>query len=68
MADAAVLAAYSRGEITALELRVRMDGATYGEVLRDLSEHDLPLPRASTVGRGASLEQARAWLFPSRAE
>lgn len=64
MADLTALSAYSRGEITALDLRRRLDGATYGEVLDGLSEHRLPLPRAPTTGREAELEQARAWLFP----
>ena len=40
MADDPALAAYSRGEMTALELRRRLDGATYGEVLRALGEQD----------------------------
>ena len=58
------LAAYSRGEMTALELRRRLHDATYGEVLRLLSEHGLPLPRAPVAGREAHLERAREWMFP----
>jgi len=55
-----VLAAYSRGEMTAIELRRRLDGATYGEVLRLLSEADLPLPRAPVAGREEQIARARA--------
>ena len=65
--DERALEAYSRGEMTALELRRRLHGASYGEVLRLLSEADLPLPRASVVGREAQIQQAREWMFPKRA-
>ena len=65
-ADAA-LEAFSRGDMTALELRRRLDGATFGDVLRRLGERSLSLPRAPVVGREASLARARAWLFPSHA-
>lgn len=58
------LAAYSRGEITAIDLRRRLDDASYGEVLRLLGERRLPLPRAPTAGREAEIERARRWLFP----
>jgi hypothetical protein len=40
------LESYSHGKMTALELRRRLGGATYGEVLQLLSEAELPLPRA----------------------
>lgn len=59
--------AYSKGEMTAIELRRRLGGATYGEILLLLSERGLPLPRASTVGREEQLARARAWLFPNHA-
>ena len=62
------LAAYSRGEMTALELRRRLGGATYGDVLRLLSEAELPLPRAPEHGREDQIKRARAWMFPPRAE
>jgi hypothetical protein len=68
METKAALEAYSRGDITAIELRHRLGGATYGEVLRLLSEHDLPLPRAPIAGREQDLDRARAWLFPKHAE
>ena len=61
--DAAL--AFSRGEMTALELRRRLGGATYGAVLAMLGEPGLPLPRAPTAGREADLAKARAWLFPA---
>jgi hypothetical protein len=58
------LQAYSRGEMTALELRRRLGGATYGEVLNLLSQDGLPLPRASTAGREEQIKRARSWMFP----
>ncbi len=61
------LEAYSRGEMTALELRRRLGGATYGEVLMLLGEADLPLPRASVEGREEQIRRAREWLFPKHA-
>jgi hypothetical protein len=60
----AALEAYSRGDMAAVELRRRLGGASYGDVLRLLSEAELPLPRASEAGRQESLERARAWMFP----
>ncbi len=58
------LEAYSRGDMTALELRRRLDGATYGDILRLLSEEGLPLPRAPIAGREDQISRARAWMFP----
>jgi hypothetical protein len=58
------LEAYSRGEMTAIELRRRLGGASYGDVLRLLSEEGLPLPRAPVAGREAQIARARAWMFP----
>ncbi len=68
METKASLEAYSRGDMTAIELRQRLGGATYGEVLGLLSEHNLPLPRAPVAGREQDIERARAWLFPKHAE
>jgi len=62
--DFQALAAYSRGEMTAIDLRRRLGGIGYGEVLRLLSEQNLPLPRAPTAGREADIARARAWMFP----
>jgi hypothetical protein len=61
--ESEALAAYSRGEMTAIGLRRRL-GATYGDVLRLLSEAGLPLPRAPTAGREAQRALARKWMFP----
>ena len=58
------LEAYSSGVMTAIELRRRLGDASYGDVLRLLSEANLPLPRASTKGREEQLKRARAWMFP----
>jgi hypothetical protein len=37
---------YSKGKITAIDLRRRFGGATYGDVFRLLAEEGLPLPQA----------------------
>jgi hypothetical protein len=62
--DRQALEAYSRGDMTALELRRRLDGATYGDVLRLLSEQNLPLPRAPVAGREEQIRRAHSWMFP----
>jgi hypothetical protein len=59
-----ILEAYSRGAMTALEVRRRLGGATYGELLERLKEADLPLPRAPTAGREEQIARARQWMFP----
>lgn len=56
---------YSAGKVTAIDLRRRLGGATYGEVLRLLGAENLPLPRAPQQGREEQLERARRWLFPT---
>lgn len=58
------LKAYSRGEISAIDLRRRLGGIGYGDILRLLADAHLPLPRIPTAGREAHLDQARRWLFP----
>ena len=65
--DRKKLEAFSRGEMTAIELRRRLGDATYGEVLLLLSEAGLPLPRAPIAGREDQIDRAHAWMFPSRA-
>jgi hypothetical protein len=59
------LRGYSQGAVTAIDLRRRLGGATYGEVLSLLGAENLPLPRAPVHGRGEQLERARRWLFPT---
>jgi hypothetical protein len=61
------LRAYSDGRMTALELRRRLGGVGYGDVLRLLSDADLPLPRAPVAGREEAIARARAWMFPKHA-
>jgi hypothetical protein len=61
------LEAYSRGDMTAIELRRRLGGVSYGDVLRLLSEEGLPLPRAPVAGREEQIKRARAWMFPKHA-
>jgi hypothetical protein len=58
------LEAFSRGQMTAIELRRRLGDASYGDVLRLLSEQELPLPRAPVAGREEQLKRAREWMFP----
>ncbi len=58
------LEAYSRGQMTAIELRRRLGGVGYGDVLRLLGEAGLPLPRAPVAGREETIARARAWMFP----
>lgn len=62
--DRRALEAYSRGTMSALELRRRLRDATYGEVLALLRREKLPLPRAPIEGREAQIARARSWLFP----
>jgi hypothetical protein len=66
-AERQALKLFSEGGMTAIELRRRLGGATYGEVLRLLSEAELPLPRAPVAGREEDLQRAREWLFPKSA-
>jgi hypothetical protein len=40
------LRGYSQGTVSALDLRRRLDNATYGEVLVLLGAENLPLPQA----------------------
>ncbi len=54
---------YSRGEMSAIDLRTQLDGATFGEILILLGEHDIPLPVASREGREDRLALAQEWLF-----
>jgi hypothetical protein len=63
-----VLEAFSRGEMTALDLRRRLGGATYGEVLSLLSELELPLPRAPEKGREEQISRAHSWMFPKHGQ
>jgi hypothetical protein len=58
------LKAFSQGEMSAIELRRRLGGATYGEILLLLSENELPLPHAPESGREEQISRARSWMFP----
>lgn len=62
--EKSALEAFSRGAMTAVELRRRLGNASYGDVLRLLSEASLPLPRAPVAGREAQIARAREWMFP----
>jgi hypothetical protein len=62
-----LLERYSRAEISAVELRRALGGISFGDVLIELANHDLPLPRAPRAGREQRIAAARALLFPSAA-
>jgi hypothetical protein len=64
MTETEALQAFSRGEMTAIALRRRLGGATFGEVLERLWAANLPLPRAPIEGREENIARARAWMFP----
>jgi len=59
-----LLQGFSRGEISALDVRRHMDNATYGDVLIAMGAADLPLPVASQKGREERIALAKRWLFP----
>ena len=63
---AGLLRRYSNGEISAVELRRELGGISYGDLLTELAERDLPLPRASQAGREERIAEARKLLFPRR--
>lgn len=63
----ALLERYSEGQISAIELRRRLGGITFGDVLIELAKRDLPLPRAPEAGRRQRIAAARALLFPKAA-
>ena len=62
-----LLTRYSEGRISAIELRCALGRITYGDVLTQLAEHSLPLPRAPEAGRQERIAAARALLFPKAA-
>jgi hypothetical protein len=55
--------AYSRCEMTAIDLRRKYGDATYGDIILWLAELGLPLPRASQAGREEQIAHARGWMF-----
>ncbi len=57
---------YSRAGISAVELRHALGDISYADVIIELAKRDLPLPRASQVGREEQIARAEAWLFPKR--
>jgi len=63
MEIAALLERFSRAEISAVELRRSLGGLTYGDVLRELAQRGLPLPRAPQAGREERIATAHMWLF-----
>lgn len=60
-----IVAAFSDGRMTAIEARTRLDGVTYGDLMRMLIQSGLPLPRASYPDQIERRAKARAWMFPA---
>ncbi len=59
-----LLERYSRADISALDLRRALGDIGYGDVIIELAQRNLPLPRASQAGREARIGRARELLFP----
>jgi hypothetical protein len=59
-----LLRRYSRCEVTAIEVREAFGGITYGDVIMELAQRNLPLPRAPQEGREEDIRRAKAILFP----
>ena len=64
---AALLKRYSEGLISQIELRRALGGITFADVLIELANRNLPLPRAPEAGREQRIAAARAVLFPRAA-
>jgi hypothetical protein len=63
----ALLKRYSNAQISAVELRRTLGGVTFGDVLIELAQRGLPLPRAPETGRQQRIAEARSLLFPKDA-
>ncbi len=61
-----LLARYSAGDISAMDVRRIFGGITYGDLLIMLAQQNLSFPTTPVAGRETGLEQARAWLFPKQ--
>ncbi len=59
-----LLERYSRAEISALDLRRALGDIGYGDVIIELAQRNLPLPRASQIGREKQIARFEALLFP----
>ena len=57
------LAAFSQGQMSALELRRRLGGKTYSEILGLFGEYDYPLPRAPVAGCEEQIRRADSWML-----
>ena len=62
--DKNALRTYSSGEMIAIELRRRLNGATYGDVLVLLGEAGQPLPPAPIEVSEEQIARAREWMVP----
>ena len=61
--DKLALRAYSKGSMSAIELRRRLGGATYGDVLLLSGKENLPLPRGHRRPRRTDRPRAPR-MFP----
>lgn len=62
-----LLERYSHAEITAMELRRALGDISYADVIIELAQRNLPLPRAPQAGREKQIARAKELLFPSAA-
>lgn len=62
-----LLERYSRAEISATELRYALDDISFADVIIELAQRNLPLPRAAQAGREQKIARARELLFPRAA-
>lgn len=62
-----LISEFSAGRISAIDVRRRLGGATYGDLLRMVASEGLTLPRSAEAGREQLLATARAWMFPDHA-
>ncbi len=64
----ALLTRFSRGDISAIEVRKTLGGVTYGDLFQMLADARLAPPRPAPTGREEQLAKARAWMFPRHGE
>lgn len=59
-----LLERYSHAEISAMELRRALGDISFADVIIELAQRNLSLPRASQVGREKQIARAEELLFP----
>ena len=58
-----LLTRFSRGEVSAMQVRGLLGDITFGDLLMRLGTHGLPLPRTPLEGREDVIRRLRAALF-----